>query len=102
LPEGGGAGAPRAVVRCRAYLETIRARPQVGVRGLPPCSRVRPVAIESFQPVLIVNFLRCAEVDAGVAKLDPFRSRRKRERTGWIHPAAVGEGVLDEHRWRGR
>src|SRR5438132_4246955 len=58
--------------------------------------------IESLEPVLIVNFLRCGEVDSGVTELEGLRSRGKREWTGRIDSVTIREDVLDDHRWCGR
>src|SRR5438105_8270263 len=58
--------------------------------------------IESLEPVLIMNFLRCSEVDSGVTELECLRSRSKREWTGRIDSVTIRENVLDDDRGCGR
>src|SRR5262249_58611140 len=54
LADHGGARAPRTVFARGAHLEAVRARLQIRVDRMAPCSGVDPLMIETFQSVLIV------------------------------------------------
>src|SRR5438067_9625749 len=102
LPEQRRAGAPRAVITCCAYLESIRAGLQVRVKSDAACAGIRPLAIETLEPVLIVNFFGCGEVDSRVTELQRLRSGCKSQPAGRIDLMTVRKNVLDHHRWCGR
>src|SRR5262249_58806843 len=64
------------VVGCRD-VESVLARRQIAVEGLPASARILPLLISALELVPEAHFLRAGEAQRGVADLDVVTSRGK-------------------------